>query len=154
MVILTRFSENGCLFFKVWVKEPCSITWWRITKNCRPPNFLDSIYIFELWWQLRKFWQLKKVVRTRNGSLLIFFFWQNKVNFALCQQGLRFFNLTFILADLDITCTRVCTLYAALSSFWFTWNAIKYTLHDCSSISLFVSIWKTIFTSFLTFKTA
>ena len=25
-----RFAENDCMFFKVWFKEPCCITWWRI----------------------------------------------------------------------------------------------------------------------------
>ena len=36
----------------------------RLAKNCGPPNLLDGI--FEVWWHLRKFLWLKKIVRTRN----------------------------------------------------------------------------------------
>ena len=37
-------------------------------KKGRAPNLLDGV--FELRWQLRKFWSVKNTVRTRNGFLL------------------------------------------------------------------------------------
>ena len=75
-------------------KDSCQGTNWvcHLTKNCKRPNLLNSI--FELWWQLRKLWLLKKFVCTRNGFLLVDrFFWHNK-QFCLVQTGPKHLTIT------------------------------------------------------------
>ena len=49
-------------------------------ENPRPPKLVDGI--FEVWWHLRKFPWVKKVVRTLSGFMLTFLVLQNKHNFA------------------------------------------------------------------------
>ena len=51
-------------------------------KKGTAPNLLDGV--FELRWQLRKFWSVKKTVRTRNGFLLTEFL--RSVNRALYSK--------------------------------------------------------------------
>ena len=74
-------------------KDSCQGTNWvcHLTKNCKPPNLLNGI--FELWWQLRKLWLLKKFICTRNGFLLTDFFLHNK-QFCLLQTGPKHLTIT------------------------------------------------------------
>ena len=60
----------------------------RLTRNCRPPNLLDDGILNFAWWQLRKLWQVKKIVRTRDGSLLTdFFYFFRKTNKTLLSAN-------------------------------------------------------------------
>lgn len=76
------------------MKDSCQGTNWacHLTKNCKPPNLLNSI--FELWWQLRKLWLLKKFICTRTGFLLIDRFFLHNKQFCLVQTGPKHLTIT------------------------------------------------------------
>ena len=71
-----RWPDEGQLSRNKWV---C-----RLTKNCKRLNLLDGI--FEVGWQLRKFWWVKKKVLTRKGFLSTDFS-ANQIKFCLSANG-------------------------------------------------------------------
>ena len=118
MVILTGFWENGCVLGRRtllynMMKDSCQgtkefVAWQKIVGL--QIDLLDGI--FELRWQLRKFWQVKKIVRSRSGSLLTDCF-AKQTKFCLVQTRPKPLTLLSFSRDLDVcqgdtTCTCVC----------------------------------------------